>query len=384
MAQIYAFANQKGGVGKTTLSVHLAILAHQLGFNTLLVDLDQQGSATFLVTGDGGRHHTIEGTVLDIWDPLKRAPLQESPIFGFDFLQASIGLDRVDRDFNAALAALKRLHLLESGSGPYDVVVIDCPPAPNTRQLAPIFVANVHALPVTPDALGTQGLKSMVSLSLGDVLPINEDLKVRILINRLKANSTKNKAIADNILKSLPEFTFPYILYDREDVRSALRIGKPYWEVCRDQAQKTAWYQLFRALLESTPIPDIGTEVPEPENADTILDTQSTARGGPADGGLRPAVGPAAPAGGILPSAGPTAESGMDGAPEPEHGEVAHDTYVPDDDEGEEVSSTMGADEGEDEGVSGEVDSQDDVLDQLSREADDHEVEGHKAEGGTE
>lgn len=352
MAKIYAFANQKGGVGKTTLSVHLAILAHQLGFNTLLVDLDQQGSATFLVTGDGNRHHTLEGTVLDIWDPLKRAPLQESPIFGFDFLQASIGLDRVDRDFNAALAALKRLHLLESGSGPYDVVVIDCPPAPNTRQLAPLFVANVHALPVTPDALGTQGLKSMVSLSLGEVLPINEDLKVRILINRLKANSTKNKAIADNILKSLPEFTFPYILFDREDVRSALRIGKPYWEVCRDQAQKTAWYQLFLALLESTPIPDIGTEVPEPENADTILDTQFSARGGPA-----------APAGGNMPTAGGDPE-----VAEPEDGEVTHDTYIPDDDEGEEASAPMG--EGDGEETSGEVDSQDDILDQLSREAE--------------
>ncbi|MBU2762360.1 ParA family protein [Acidithiobacillus caldus] len=364
MAQIYAFANQKGGVGKTTLSVHLAILAHQLGFNTLLVDLDQQGSATFLVTGDGSRHHTLEGTVLDIWDPLKRAPLQESPIFGFDFLQASIGLDRVDRDFNAALAALKRLHLLESGSGPYDVVVIDCPPAPNTRQLAPLFVANVHALPVTPDALGTQGLKSMVSLSLGDVLPINEDLKVRILINRLKANSTKNKAIADNILKSLPEFTFPYILYDREDVRSALRIGKPYWEVCRDQAQKTAWYQLFRALLESTPIPDIGTEVPEPENADTILDTQFSARGGPA----APAGGsPAAPAGGNMPTAGGDPE-----VAEPEDGEVTHDTYIPDDDDGEEASAQIGEDDGEE--TSGEADSQDDILEQLSREA----------EGGTE
>ncbi|OFC57415.1 hypothetical protein BAE30_09670 [Acidithiobacillus caldus] len=57
---------------------------------------------------------------------------------------------------------------------------------------------------------------------------------------------------------------------------------------------------------------------------------------------------------------------------EPEDGEVTHDTYIPDDDEGEEASAQIGEDDGEE--TSGEADSQDDILEQLSREA----------EGGTE
>lgn len=283
MPQILAFANQKGGVGKTTLAVHMAILAHQMGLQTLLVDLDQQGSSTFLATGKGKRHETLEDTVLDLWDDHSRAPLQRSTVFGFDLLQSSYGLDRVDRDVHAAIHALKKLRLLDNGQGLYDVVVIDCPPAPNVRQMAPLMVANTHVIPVTPDALGTQGLSSMVELSLGDVRAVNPDLKIRILINRLKANSAKNRSIADDIRHTLPEYVTPHLLYEREDVRSALRIGKPYWEACRDAGQKDAWYQTFYGLLDVPPDAETGTEesisLADDVDVDAILEAQESHRG---------------------------------------------------------------------------------------------------------
>jgi len=280
MTQVITFANQKGGVGKTTLAVHMAILAHSLGLKTLLVDLDQQGSATFLVSGNGDLHKTLEGTALDLWDDTKRVPLQESAIFGFDFLQSSFGLDQVDQDIHRAVDVLGKLRRVDSGQGLYDVVVIDCPPAPNVRQLAPMMVANTQVIPITPDALGTQGLASMVDLCLEDVAEINPEMSVRVLINRLKANSPKNRAIAQEVQEGLPDITVPQILYEREDVRSALRAGKPYWAVCRDAEQRNAWYRVFYDLLQVKP-ENAGTEIEEPEgvDVDAILAKQEERRG---------------------------------------------------------------------------------------------------------
>ena len=63
MGRIIAFANQKGGVGKTTTAVNAAACLGSLGFDTLLIDLDPQGSAT---SGVGIRKKGLRFTVRDL------------------------------------------------------------------------------------------------------------------------------------------------------------------------------------------------------------------------------------------------------------------------------------------------------------------------------
>lgn len=284
--KFFVFANQKGGVGKTTLAMHMAIHAHQMGYRVLLVDLDQQGSATFLCTGDGDRHQTDRNTALDLWYPDRAIPVQTAPLFGFDFLQASSALDVVDDDLESAIHALRRLETLETAQGSYHLVVIDCPPAPGVRQIAPLMVADKHVVPVTPDALGTQGLVSIIQTYIQDIRPVNPELEFRVLINRLKANSAKNRATAEELVEKIPEWIIPHQLFDREDVRTALRLGKPYWELCRDDGQKDAWYQAFDELLTGVPDDDDDPafrETDEPEDAEAQLAAQGLTE--PGEGG---------------------------------------------------------------------------------------------------
>lgn len=229
MTHFIAVANQKGGVGKTSIATHLACLSHETGKNTLLVDLDQQGSATLLCSGNGNQHRTSTGTVLDLWDgSVEKLNLQES-LFGFDYLQASEELDAVDDDLVAARKALMTL----DGYG-YDTIIIDCPPAPGVRQIAPLLIADRQVVPITADALGTQGLVGVLLQHQKQILPHNAGLDLRILVNLHKATSATQKAVIEQLREHLGEKLLESVLTDREAVKHALRAGKPVWAVTKE------------------------------------------------------------------------------------------------------------------------------------------------------
>ena len=259
MTNFIAVANQKGGVGKTSIAAHLACLSHETGKNTLLVDLDQQGSATLLCSGDGNRHRTRTGTVLDLWDDeVEKLNIQES-LFGFDYLQGAEELDAVDDDLDAARKALMKL--ADYG---YDTIIVDCPPAPGVRQIAPLLIADRQVVPITADALGTQGLVGVLMQHQKQIIPHNAGLDLRILVNLHKATSATQKAVIDQLREHLGGKLLEPVLTDREAVKHALRAGKPVWAVTKEPFGET-WRTACEELLSFTE--DDGTETEEGEDA---------------------------------------------------------------------------------------------------------------------
>lgn len=243
MTNFIAVANQKGGVGKTSIAAHLACFAHETDRRVLLVDLDQQGSATFLCAGDGNKHRTNQGTALDLWDDgIEKLNIQES-LFGFDYLQASQELDAVDDDLDDAVRALRKLD--DYG---YDVIVIDCPPAPGVRQIAPLLVADRQVVPITADALGTQGLVGVLMQHQTQILPRNPGLDLRVIVNLHKAVSGTQKAVIEQLRTYLGPKLLEAVLTDRELVKQALRSGKPVWAATKEPFGD-AWRAACEELL---------------------------------------------------------------------------------------------------------------------------------------
>jgi chromosome partitioning protein len=153
---IISLLNQKGGVGKTTLAVHLSVALVQRGRKILLVDADPQGSA------------------LD-WS----ASRQADPLFPI------VGLPTKNLPREIALHAAH-----------YDDIVIDGPPRVNELARAAIIAADFVLIPVQPSPYDVWAAKEIVEL-LSEASVFKEKQKSAFVINRKIVNTAIGRDVAD-------------------------------------------------------------------------------------------------------------------------------------------------------------------------------------------
>ena len=145
MTRIYALANQKGGVGKTTTAVNLSAYLAAAGCKVLIVDADAQANATSSLGVDPAN---VERSLYDVL--IRRVPLAEyhylDPSAGLDLAPSAPALAGAEVEMVSMLA---REHLLRKAFEPlgahYDHILIDCPPS--------LGLLTVNALTAAKDGL---------------------------------------------------------------------------------------------------------------------------------------------------------------------------------------------------------------------------------------
>jgi len=178
MSMVISLLNMKGGVGKTTLAVNLAwFMYEQRDFKVLLVDLDPQFNATQYVMDYSAfdSHRKKAGTIADLLidQPrmdLRSKKLSKKPIHvlhnvrkagskRFDLLPSELNLAWVVK--NPAQMEYKLEKLLQSFSGDYDFIFIDCAPTDSVLTTMALTASDFLLVPVRPDRFSVLGVENL-------------------------------------------------------------------------------------------------------------------------------------------------------------------------------------------------------------------------------
>jgi chromosome partitioning protein len=252
-ARIYALANQKGGVGKTTTAVNLAACLAEAGERALVIDLDPQANAT---SGLGERANGVSS-----YDLLDGAPLRElarptrfpnlylvpaKP----DLAGAVVELSR--RDDGESFLARSLAGAGEVNGEGYRFVFLDCPPSLGPLTVNALAAAHRVLVPVQAEYYALEGLTQLLrsvelvrrrlnpGLALAGVLLTMVDRRTRLAaqvedeVRRHLGDAVFATTVPRSVrLAEAPSHGLPAIAYDRGSAGA-----QAYWKVAMELVER--------------------------------------------------------------------------------------------------------------------------------------------------
>lgn len=246
--KILAVANQKGGVGKSTLTVHLAYAAIEAGLRVLLVDMDKQGSLSLsFPRADDGEPGIVASRLYEAEPP------QASPEWvadGLAIIRADNGLLSIDKAENQVIrrpgAALRRF------AQDFDLCLIDTPPLLGVRLMASLAAADYVVTPVSVGLYELAGVADLIqTIHVIRTQGFNPRLKhVGILPMKTNNRSVEEREALDSLREQYGAAILPEVLPERAPVRKAIARRRPVWVGTRGEGHLLAANE-WRAACDS-------------------------------------------------------------------------------------------------------------------------------------
>jgi len=254
--QIWAVANQKGGVGKTTTAAALAGLLAEQSARTLLVDMDPHGSLTTYLGFDAeaagsGVYELFRAKVGDAPLTDDNALIRTTAVDQLWLMPSSPAMATLDRQLGARAGmglvlteALQRLH------GRFDRVVIDCPPMLGVLMINALVACERLIIPTQTEFLALGGLQRMLrSLAM---VERSRGMRIPCLIvpTLFDSRTRASQTCLDSLKADYPDTVSRIVVPTDTQVREASRAGLPVgsWPAARRAGE--AYRELLRELLE--------------------------------------------------------------------------------------------------------------------------------------
>ena len=230
MAKIIAFANQKGGVGKTTSAVNIAASLGLMGKKTLLVDLDPQGNAT---SGVGIPKRSLKGTVKEVLTGetgIKQVILSTN-YQNLSIVPTNVTLSGAEFDlYNDEGSEYNLKDAFKSVSNEYDYIIIDCPPSLGMLTINAFVASDGILVPMQAEFYAVEGLSQLIATTKRVKKLYNEDLSiVGILITMYNKRLLLSMQVMDELQKYYPDKLFNTTISRNVKLSEAPGFGKPVY-----------------------------------------------------------------------------------------------------------------------------------------------------------
>jgi chromosome partitioning protein len=249
MARVFVIANQKGGVGKTSVAVNLSASLAHYGRRALLIDLDPQGNAT---TGSGVDKSACDKTVYGVL--LGEHTLREAIIAcegNYDIVASNRELAGAEVELISMERREYRLRdALVDAARDYDFVVIDCPPALNMLTVNGFTAADAVIIPMQCEYYALEGLSDLVGTLRKVKQNLNPAIEIEALVRTMyDPRSTLTVQVSDELKRHYGEKVFDTVIPRNIRIAEAPSFGKPV--LLHDPASKgaLAHLQFARELL---------------------------------------------------------------------------------------------------------------------------------------
>jgi chromosome partitioning protein len=248
MGTVYAIANQKGGVGKTTTAVNLAACVAEAGYDALLVDVDPQSNATlglgFAREDRSTLYEVLSATAAleDIIVPAGIEHLWLAPA-GPDLAAANVELPRIIGSENRLRKAL------ESVRGRYTFILLDCPPSLGPLTVNALVAADRVIVPVQAEYFALEGLAGLLDTLSLIQRELNPRLTVAGMLLTMHDGRTRlAQDVEREVREHFPELVFDTVIPRNVRIGEAPSFGKPVIHHDPHCAGADAYFELAKEV----------------------------------------------------------------------------------------------------------------------------------------
>jgi len=248
MGTVYAIANQKGGVGKTTTAVNVGACIAEAGYETLLVDVDPQANATVGL----GHQRAQKPGLYEVLAGESSAgeALVKTPIAGLTLLPAGPGLAGA----NVELPRMEGFEgQLREGLEPirdrFEYLLLDCPPSLGPLAVCALVAADRVIVPVQTEYFALEGLAGLLETLELVRRELNPKLTVAGMLLTMHDNRTRlGRDVEREVREHFRELVFETVIPRNVRVGEAPSYGLPVTHHDPHSAGAEAYFELAKEV----------------------------------------------------------------------------------------------------------------------------------------